>query len=256
MPALRKRFGNLHSAKYLISVISEDFPVGTQQAELDVKAIVTNFRNCFGGVNYSSPLAFSNPNGQCDWYNSLHALTTSKRVFPWNKIWAAPFSSWCIILSVPALRYALLDSSTAVLSSEKKDTGGNLTFDTFVSSHTVVTVLCGYKSSVKFIFIPGVEVTEDAKNSLPTVINLSGDSTAGTDKSGNTPTSANGTAGISGGVDGVKLELSMYLEPQDLFQIVILGLPRLNKNYSQRLQSSWLTGVHMVVDPSDPIMEI
>ena len=46
--ALRKRLGNPHSAEDLISVISEHFPVGTQQAELDAEAIVTKFRNFLG----------------------------------------------------------------------------------------------------------------------------------------------------------------------------------------------------------------
>ena len=58
--ALRKRLRNPHSAEDLISVISEHFSVGTQQAELGAEANVTKFRNWFGNVTYLTPLGFFN----------------------------------------------------------------------------------------------------------------------------------------------------------------------------------------------------
>jgi len=60
---LRKKLGKPHSAENLISVVSEHFLVGMQQAEHDAEAIVTKFRNCFGDVTYLAPLGFSNSNG-------------------------------------------------------------------------------------------------------------------------------------------------------------------------------------------------
>ena len=56
--ALRKRLGNPHSAEDLISVISEHFPVGTQQAELVAEAIVTKFRNFYPQNAASSECVF------------------------------------------------------------------------------------------------------------------------------------------------------------------------------------------------------
>jgi len=55
--------GEPHNAESLISVISEHFLVGTQQAEHDAEEIVAKFRNCFGDVTYLAPLGFSSSNG-------------------------------------------------------------------------------------------------------------------------------------------------------------------------------------------------
>lgn len=99
----------------------------------------------------------------------------------------------------------------------------------------------------KFTFNPGVEVTEDTKN-LPAVINLSGSATVSTGKGGSTPANAsrvNGTVGASSDADGIVTPVR--LEATDFYQIVILGLLRLNRNYTRKLQTSWLIDVRTVV---------
>ena len=60
---LRKKLGKPFSAANLIAVISDHFPVGTQQAEHDADAVVTTFRNCFGNVRHLTPLGFINSDG-------------------------------------------------------------------------------------------------------------------------------------------------------------------------------------------------